>query len=181
MISLTDLSSSEGRKKQYYSIDLMKLVCSLFIVAAHFPPLRSVNHLANDVLFYIGRLAVPFYFISSGYFLFRKSGYDIFDEKIAVKYAFCIFKLYVIWELIYLLPDIFYKIINNENGVIHDLIGHIKNFVFVGYLQLWYFNATIFAVLAVAFLVKRKVKLKSILYLGLILYILGLLGGHILQ
>lgn len=55
------------------------------------------------------------------------------------------------------------------------IIDYIHNFIFKGsYTQLWYLNATIFAVILIALLIRLNICPKTILYMAFILYIIGL-------
>lgn len=125
---------------------------------------------------YLARVAVPFYFIASGYFLFRKTSYTNFDAKIPLKYACRIFRLYVIWTIIYFPYVLRDSILWDKNGIAHGLLIWIRNCIFTGsYLHLWYLNATVVATLILTFCLSKKMKMKTILCIATIMYIIGLL------
>ncbi len=76
-----DLSSQECRTKQFPSIDIMKLLYAVLVVTIHTSPLNSINKYFNYGLTqYIARLAVPFFFVTSGYFCFRKQPWKILKK-----------------------------------------------------------------------------------------------------
>ncbi|MBQ3118953.1 MAG: acyltransferase family protein [Clostridia bacterium] len=157
------------KKNTYNTIDLFKFIFSLFVVAIHIPPFTSVSTPLHFFTLYLSRLAVPFYFICSGYFLFKKSTSNIY------KYVYRIFKLYVIWSIIYL-PCVLHSAIVNKANIAITLTKWFKSFVFVGsYIHLWYLLATVVAVLIVAFCLKMRLSIKSILILSCIFYIIGLI------
>lgn len=59
-----------------YSIDSMRLIAMLFVVAIHTDPFRGLGtygNLANFVIDSSGRVAVPFFFVTSGYFFASKT------------------------------------------------------------------------------------------------------------
>ena len=150
-------------KATYNSIDLFKFVLSLSVVAIHISPFTSIS---TSLHFF---MLVPFYFICSGYFLFKKPTPNTY------KYVCRIFKLYVIWSIIYL-PCVLHKVITNDSDIVISLIRWVKNFIFVGsYLHLWYLLATVVAVLIIAFCLKMRLSIKSILILACIFYIIGLI------
>ena len=63
----TELSS-----KQYNSIDLMKLIMALVVVAIHTEPLvRCENIVVLNLYKAISDVAVPFFFIASGFLVFK--------------------------------------------------------------------------------------------------------------
>lgn len=157
-------------------VDVMKFVFAFLIVALHKNPLTSINLDANFfIVNYIARLAVPFYFIASGYFLFRKTNYKEFDFTVILKYAWRIYKLYLIWTVIYMYPIIKNQILINQNGIIHGILVWIRDFIFSGsYFHLWYLNATVFAVLLVGISIKKKMKVRNIIILASVFYGIGL-------
>ena len=177
-VNTIDISSEVGKQKQYYGVDLMKFIGAFFVVIIHVPPLKSVAPFLNYALVnYLVRIAVPFFFVASGYFLFRKTTFDNFDIGIPIKYAVKNIKLYLIWTVIYLYPIIYYTIIHNEKGRTYGIWESIRNTIFMGsYVHLWYVKATAVAVLMLALLVKKRVKLIYIMVLATVLYVIGLLG-----
>jgi len=61
--------------KRIYSIDAMRIVAMLFVVMIHTDPFAGVTEYGNMITFVIkttGRFAVPFFFITSGYFFALK-------------------------------------------------------------------------------------------------------------
>lgn len=98
------------------SVDIAKFVCALLVVTIHTGPLASYSSLANfELKDCIARVAVPFFFVASGYFLFRKMSEGNFDKGVALRYAARIFRLYVIWTVVYS-PLIVKSILSNEGG-----------------------------------------------------------------
>lgn len=164
------------QRKSLNCVDLMKFIFALLIVALHKNPLTSINLNVNFfIVNYIARLAVPFYFIASGYFLFRKTSYEEIDISIVFKYAWRIYKLYLVWTLLYMYPIIKNQILTDSNGIFHGIVVWIRDFVFSGsFFHLWYLNATVFAVLLVGILIKNKIKIKNIIMIAGIFYIIGL-------
>ena len=63
--------------KKYDAIDLMKFILSLLVVALHVPPIRE----GYEHLRIICRLAVPLFFITSGFFFFKKTKDVAFNEQ----------------------------------------------------------------------------------------------------
>lgn len=171
-----DLSSNDVKNVRFSSMDLAKFVCAILIVMIHEPPLKNSYPLANYILVdYIAKLAVPFYFVSSGYLLFRKINLEKCDNSVILSYIQRILKLYLLWTGIYSIL-FFYDIIKSKDGFLCGMLNVIRTFLIVGYNHLWYLLATIVAVLIIAFLINYKCSLKKILFLGVCLYMVGLLG-----
>ncbi len=171
-----DLSSQECKTRQFPFVDVMKLFCAILVITVHTNPLSNINVLLNyGLVQYVARLAVPFFFVSSGYFCFRKTQLDNFDLKIPIAYAKKVFFLYLFWSAIYL-PQVCYKVYNNENGIVYGILDNLKTFVFTGYHHLWYLLATAIAVTLIAVALYKKIRLNQVLIVGCILYIIGVFG-----
>ncbi len=174
MTEIAKLTHKNSRE-EIACADILKLICAVLVVAIHVNPFNDVNwYLSHGLGNGISRIAVPFFFVASGYFCFRKTSFDTFDFKVAWKYSLRILTLYFIWVAIYS-PMIVYKISTYDSGLIRGLLAAAKEIVF-GYSHLWYMPATAFAVLVVAFALKKRISVGKILAAGFLLYIVGLLG-----
>lgn len=167
---------------QINAIDLTKFILAFFVIAIHISPLGNtegstfigwVDFFLRDC---IARVAVPFFFIASGYFLFRKTQISNLDTSICKSYVLKIFKLYCVWSLIYFplrLGGFFFE----EKGFLYGVFDYIKDFIFsTSFSHLWYLNALIFSVLIISFLLYKKVSPKNIICASAIFYIIGLFG-----
>ncbi len=164
-------------KENYNGIDLGKYILAFFVIAIHYHPLTSVNTTVDYyIVNYIARIAVPFYFIASGFLCFRKTEYNAFDIRVPLKYAWKILKLYIIWSMIYFIPALIdlYRVYGRIGT---SMLKWMHNFLFSSsFRQLWYLKATAFAVVLVAFLVNKKWKPKAIIAFAAVFYCLGLMG-----
>lgn len=136
----------ENQRKEYVAVDIMKLLCSFFVIGVHWSPFRDFGYLANywnDSV--VCRITVPFFFIAAGFFL-----RDKISKKDAVHgYVVRVFRLYVVYTFIYL-PMILSEAVQKEGTKIQRLIALLRDFLWGGvYLQFWYFPALIFAVLMI--------------------------------
>ncbi|MEG0297803.1 MAG: acyltransferase family protein [Clostridium sp.] len=159
--------------KNFNALDLMKFILSLFIIAIHFPPLDSYSSLGS-FLFTEGlsRIAVPLFFITSGFFFAYK---DINNNKSIYIYIRNLIKLYIFWSIIYLPYSIYDWVINDKNLLL-DILIYIKNFLFVGsFIQLWFFIALALGIILLIILLK-KFSINKILFLSFILYLIGVFG-----
>lgn len=174
-MNATEKQQCRKDRREYNSIDLMKFICSLLIVAIHARPLNSYSLLADYVLtHWLARIAVPFFFIASGYLLFVKTDYVNFDKNIPLRYAWKLFKLYSLWTLIYLPLILRDQILADQGGAAHALVMWVRSFIVEGYGHLWYLNASVFAVLILTFLIGKKVSIKRIFGWAGFLYCIGL-------
>ena len=171
-------------KKEYPLIDVMKFVASLLVVAIHVPLFGSSSTF-DECNFYFRqiftRVAVPFFFISSGYFFFRKiknsNIHNSSNRKMTTgRYVFIylkkLFRMYLLWTLVYMF-FIVKSILHGRKTVLMT----IRDFLFVGsYLHLWYLLALIVAIAIASLLIYKKIKTKNILIISFIFYLIGLLG-----
>ena len=107
-------------EQKYNSIDLFRFICAIFVVMIHVNPFGNANrniifkYLDFGITQYLSRLAVPFFFITSGFFLYRKTVYSSFSFNNSKKYIRRILKLYILWSIIYL-PLTIYDIVDSKN------------------------------------------------------------------
>lgn len=167
-------------KKIYNSIDLTKFICAILIITIHISPFGSngensiISYLNFGIQDYIARIAVPFFFMASGFFLYRKTLLADFDPELSKKYCIRIFQLYIIWTIIYS-PLIIGRFFNDKQGLVHAILVFVRDTIFTGsYTQLWYLNGLIVAVIITSVLLYKKVSLKKILLCAIILYLIGL-------
>ena len=166
--------------KQNNAIDLAKFICAILVVMIHISPFgfyvkpNLIAYFNYVIQQYLARLAVPFFFIASGYFLYRKTSLKNFSIEPTKKYAKKLLGHYIIWSVIYF-PLNYIKFTNDERGMFHAVLLYIRDFIFVGsYRHLWYLNATIFAVVLISVLLYKNVSPKKMLAAAYMLYFVGL-------
>ena len=63
--------------KYYAGIDWMRLIAAILVIAIHTSPLASYNATGDFILTrVIARVAVPFFFMTTGYFTLSRYHYD---------------------------------------------------------------------------------------------------------
>lgn len=90
-------------KKRNNLIDILKFIAALMVVGIHSGPLNSFDPLLNNIIFQgIARLAVPFFFGISAYFLYRKMAMARKEEKKKVLHTYLkrLGLLYLFWFII---------------------------------------------------------------------------------
>ena len=170
------LSAYGGTAKPLYCVDLVKYICALLVVAIHVPPLSSFSPVISDLLRNcLARAAVPFFFVCSGFFLFRKLSPSDSHSSVPLRYSGRILRLYAVWTVIYFPLELRQNILTDDQGFLHGLLGWVRRCIFTGsYEHLWYLNALFFAVLLLTFCLRRGVKGRAMAAFGICLYILGL-------
>lgn len=132
-------------KKNNDVIDLTKFILSAFVVAIH-------AQLFHEYIYPFVRLAVPMFFILSGYFAF--ANLDPIQDKLEKKRKMlCItqrfLKLYLFWFIL-LLPYTLYLRKYFDEGFFHGMLIMIQNF-FLGstFRGSWYIMATILGIIII--------------------------------
>ena len=164
--------------KKYNSIDLVKIFMAVCVVAIHTEPLYYCsNALANNVFKAVGGVAVPFFFIASGFLMANKFDGEFSSNRncaVIKRTLVHIVKLYVIWTAIYL-PITIYHFCQQGMSFLHQLVAFAFGFVFVGEQYkswpLWYLLSTIYALLLILILMKLKASRNGLLTIGIVFLI----------
>ena len=171
---------TQPKTQIFNCIDLLKFICAILVIIIHIKPFgnvvsKSISDCLNFGLQnYLARIAVPFFFVSSGFFLYKKSSIKDFDITYSIQYIKKLFRLYFTWTIIYL-PLIIRDLLKDEQGINHAILIFFRNSIFTGsFVHLWFIPALIFAVVLVSFLLKRKINPKTIITISLLFYITSL-------
>ncbi len=161
-------------RRSYDSIDIAKFIGSVLIFAMHCTALGDYKY-AQTALEIMARWGVPFFFISSAYFLFRKSVEGNIEKKVLQHYLFRIGMLYLCW-MIFNLPSIYYKRLYPKDLTnIKTWLVIVKNAVLSStFTGSWYLTSCIFSACIIYWLSKRF-HTKTILVFSLPLYLLCVL------
>lgn len=160
--------------KSYTGIDFFRFAAALLIIAIHTSPLTSLGEGFGETGDFIltrivARVAVPFFFMTSGFFLISRYQYQTeklgtFVKKTAYIYGAAI---------------VLYIPINIYNGYfkMENLLPNIiKDIVFDGTLyHLWYLPASMIGGVIAWYLVKKLDHKKSLI-VAAALYLIGLFG-----
>jgi len=141
-------------------------------MVVHFSPFKTIHPVLHFVSIHgFTRIAVPFFFLSSGFSLSERG---IIPPQRLKKTLIKLIKLYLFWTLLYS-PLIVLQLINTPSSQ-HWLITLSRNLFFEGsFIHLWYFVASIIGLVIVSTL-KRFLKSHLIFTLLILLFILGVLG-----
>lgn len=153
---------------------------AVFVVGIHTTPQNTIsNEWIRNSIDLMFSLAVPFFFATSGYLLFRNilsSPKLEYNTKIR-RYTSKIIRMYVVWTIIYI-PFTIYGFSLENNGLIKDVAIFIRNFILVGEnlysWPLWYLLGLIYAVGIIYLLLKMHLSVNSIAVIGLLFALAGL-------
>lgn len=162
----------EIKTKQSYNykfLNVIKFIAAILVVMIHSMALKSVS---EDlwIVSSLGlcRIAVPFFFIISGYFFYNLNSIEERINKIK-KYTVFYFKALII-ESVLLIPFIL-MVIKNAGIVIF-----LKNLIFIGVTgSLWYISSMVIGLLFILPFLKKN-NLKLLAGFSIIFFLFGLTG-----
>jgi len=168
------VSAETAARPQYGGIDRFRIIAALIIVGIHTYPLASVSEAVNFyVVHVLGRVAVPFFLMVTGYFLLpRYVVRNACDTEPLMGFVKKTVVIYLLATLLYLPISIYAG--HYSGGGLFAVI--VRNIVFDGtFYHLWYLPASIIGVLIVfAF----RASLRRAFVVAVLLYIAGLFGDN---
>ncbi|HOU11331.1 MAG TPA: acyltransferase [Clostridiales bacterium] len=142
------------QNKQYYGIDIMKLVMSVFVIAIHRPVFAAMP--AADILLHstLTRQAVPYFFTAAAFLFFGKApiGERVPGRETLSKYVRHILLVYLIWSAVY------FPVYLTESGVSagQALREYAVRFLYCEpYLHLWFLPALVCSTALIRLLLKK--------------------------
>ena len=159
-----------SRERYDTGIDWLRLAAAILVIAIHTSPLADFSETGNFILTRVlARIAVPFFFITSGYLLLSR--YHDSDRKLRH------FLKKTGW--IYGASILLYLPLNFRNGYFSQsqlLPELLKDLIFDGTMyHLWYLPASMLGML-IAWKLVEKLDFSKGLVMALLLYLVGLFG-----
>ena len=159
-----------SRERYDTGIDWLRLAAAILVIAIHTSPLADFNETGDFILTRVlARIAVPFFFITSGYFLLSR--YHDSDRKLRH------FLKKTGW--IYGASILLYLPLNFRNGYFSQsqlFPELLKDLIFDGTMyHLWYLPASMLGML-IAWKLVEKLDFSKGLVMALLLYLVGLFG-----
>ena len=171
--------------KQYKSLDVAKFICAILIIIIHTSPFSSYSKaLTFGFRNIVCVIAVPFFFLTSGFLAFKKidslakenkNKYQLVREEYVAGYLKRLAIMYGIWSAVYF-PFVVIKW-TRKGFTIYSVLEYVKDFFFEGsYSTIWFLPALFTAVLLV-YLLHKKLSYKTIFLISAIIYIFTLAGS----
>lgn len=156
--------------KEYKGIDCFRVIAAILVITIHTSPLEAYFPIGDFILTRVtARTAVPFFFMTSGFFLLPGKCADIERLKKFLKKTL----------LVYLLSIVLYLPANVYNGYFSGdnlFLKILKDILFDGtFYHLWYLPASALGG-TIAFFAVRKFGYMKTLTVFLLLYVIGLFG-----
>jgi serine/alanine racemase len=151
--------------QNYPWIDRVKYLVSFLVLVIHFRPFSDYHRNIDFASIHIvARIAVPFFFISSGYFI----GVNGLEKSKVLKSIKKNLKLYLVWTILYLPIFILIFMPQYPNLLI--------DFTVLGvYYHLWFMPALIFSLIILYYL-NKFLKPTSITFIAFLFFVIGVFG-----
>lgn len=171
---MEELQYNSINSEQINSINYMRLICAFLVVSIHTKPFLDINvNLSNIICEVIAKIAVPFFFATSGYFYFKSIK---INYSKSIKYLCRLILLYLSWSIIYDIRQLF-RVIYSHGSIISATKGFIVEFFINGsFFHMWYMVALIYSVIIAHIFIKYD-KLKYLYVISIILFVIGILIG----
>lgn len=167
--------NNQNKKARYIIIDIMKIFFAYLIMIHHIYLQYGINNNATRVIsFIVGYMVVPYFFVTSGYFLFNKISLHIDAKTSVIKlYAKKIVIMYLIWTVIMIVFRI-PEIVSIGTDIREQFIywgKYIRVVLVIGEYQLWYLIGIIQALIIFAICFKKN-RIRTCVIVAAIIYIL---------
>lgn len=164
-----------GQRRNYDTVDLFKFIGSIFIFLMHIKILGDSQPL-SFVLELLSRWAVPFFFIISSFFLFRKEGDNCnIDKQSLNKYIKRVLSLYIAWFIINLPSIIYLRLIRPGIAQLSTWIAFVKGSILSSsFTGSWYLLSSIVSAFLL-FLLSKRFKTITCFFIAIIPHTLCLL------
>ncbi len=154
-------------KKNYALIDIFKFTFAIVVVFIHTCSERYQNGLTTILT----SMAVPYFFVASGFFLNKKLRKTENKKEIIISYMVKIFKMYLFFSIVMWLIELPEMMVSDN--ILITVLKRIRIFLFIGDYHLWYLLFTIYAVIILYCANKVKINNKVMLIISFILYFIG--------
>lgn len=168
------------KKRQYPGLDVVKFILALLVAQRHVIQIFFVESSRWRTLIgsWLSNLAVPVFFIISGFLLFRKVEERDRNPQVIRRFCWRSIRLYLLWSVLYWGTD-FYNWYHGEQDLAAGIREYTHRFLFDSTIpQLWYLPALAVAGFLVWFFYTRGMKLWLILIAGAALLAAGVIGDN---
>lgn len=163
--------------RNHNSIDLFKFIMAFAVVAIHTHPLENCTN-SNLLTTYglVVGMAVPFFFLASGYLLAIKMSWpyngNVDNANRLLRQLKRITQMYLTWTAVYF-PLAIYHFTSSGISPIKAVLLYIRGFLFIGEqynsYPLWYLLSTIYALLVIYILfIAKKSSNKHLIILSIV-------------
>lgn len=166
---------SKENKKTYRAVDIAKFFFCICVIVTHTSCLSVVPEIPRTIInALIIRMAVPFYFISSGYFLYQNM--ERRGDAVSVRrYIFRMVRPLIVFESVGVLINVVYMM-RDGSSASDILVQNIQDILFYPRVSMWFLQACIVAALLTFF--TRNLDIRLRLLIGGVLFLFALLCNN---
>ena len=160
----------ENEVKRHDAVNILRMVCAYLVIVIHLMAFQVFGDGARYVTSeFICRIAVPFFFITAGYFFYRKVNKEGYFKKYIMK----LIKVYVIATIIYSILYVPYL----YPAFVQGGLGYTLKVFFVNSISgtMWYFPTLILSI-SIVYIFLKKNLIKPLMGISAILLLIGLMG-----
>lgn len=170
-----------NRDEKFEAVDLFRIISAVIVIAIHTNPFSSIaSGMTGRIIRMVFEFPVPFFFITSGFFLQKKLSVCTDYKEIKnclIKNAKHLIITYIFWELVYL-PFALYGIKSSgDASFISKVYSYFHSLVFIGKFyyshHLWYVVAAIWAVVLLWLFTIFNINKKKQWMISLVLFLSG--------
>ena len=142
-------------KKEIVGIDAMKAFFAICVVAIHTYPYAVYTSMPYSAMRFLDTIllcAVPFFFITTGFFMGKKLTCvfaDVSNKYILKYYLEKYLKLYLIWTVVYFPITLYYYVAISNQSIGQKIIYFFRGLILIGEhwysWMLWYLLSIIYA------------------------------------
>ena len=159
---------------RYNCLDIGRLVMAFLVIGIHVGAITNTTY--SPLLIAIQSMAVPFFFVCSGFFLQHKTIRTEQERHTLTAYLLKILKLFILWHLAWLPIDIIFILRDNSLGLFFRNL-FIEGETYFSW-HLWFLHGLLVAVAIVSLMRFVKVPLPVVWLIGLLLMWLGDAGRN---
>lgn len=171
------------KRAQYPGFDIAKIIAAVLVVFRHAVQTEfAAGTPVYEIVFcWLSNLAVPVFFTISGFLLFGKAEKPSrLPVKTVAKYLWRIFKLYLLWSLLYFPFNYYFW---TQEGMVTTFAGFMQDYVRKFFLtsnviQLWYLPGLLVACVLVFALTKARIPAALVLAASFVVYAFGSALGY---
>jgi peptidoglycan/LPS O-acetylase OafA/YrhL len=169
-------------------IDFVKFLMAMAVVAIHTRPFEGVNNAAfRQIWDALVNLAVPYFFIASGFLLYSKvnKAAERDAQRFVIKqYTIRIARLYLYWTALFLPLTLWYNV-TNDASALKDLLVFIRGVFLVGdnfySWPLWYLLSMTYSLILIYWLSHKNKTLSSIVLISAGVFLVSILLNWVMD
>lgn len=153
-------------ERSYHTIDIAKMVAAIFVVAIHSEPFVGTA----KVIFidFLARIAVPFFFLTSAFFFFKKPT----EHQKPMDFAKRLAILYIFWFIVELPITVLHGFIEPTTSFLHNLLVFIRDFIFNSTFRGSWFIMSLLQGILLVWLLSKRIPTIGIIIIGIGCYLL---------